>query len=101
MAKPLKAEELASRTPPGQFLTDKFPVLTYGPTPRFNPKTWDFKVLGLVQDPIRFSYEEFRAFPQSRQVSDFHCVTPWSRLDNTWEGVRIGELMTRVKLQPN
>ena len=49
MAKPLKAEDLAARIPPGQFLTDKFPVLTYGPTPRFNPKTWDFKVFGLVE----------------------------------------------------
>ena len=63
MAKPLKAEELAARIPPGQFLTEKFPVLTYGPTPRFNPKTWDFKVFGLVEQPIRFSYEEFRALP--------------------------------------
>src|SRR5579862_5279599 len=100
MAKPLKGEELAARTPPGQILTDKFPVLSYGPTPHFNPKTWDFKVFGLVEEPLRFSYEEFRALPQSRQVSDFHCVTTWSRLDNAWEGVKIADLMARVKLKP-
>ena len=64
MAKPLKGEELAARIPPGQSLTDKFPVLSYGPTPRFNPATWDFKVFGLVEEPLRFSYEEFRALPQ-------------------------------------
>jgi len=100
MAKPLNAEELAARTPPGQILTDKFPVLSYGPTPHFNPKTWDFKVFGLVEEPIRLSYEEFRALPQTRHVSDFHCVTTWSRLDNAWEGVRIADVMVRVKVKP-
>ena len=100
MAKLEKAGELAARIPPGQTLTDKFPVLTYGPTPRFNLKTWDFKIFGLVEEPLGFSYEEFRALPIHRQVSDFHCVTTWSRLDNAWEGVRIADLMARVKLKP-
>ena len=81
------SQDVAARVPPGQILTDKFPVLTYGPTPHFDPKTWDFKVVGLVEKPLRFSYEEFRALPQSREVADFHCVTTWSRLDNAWEGV--------------
>lgn len=98
MARPLKPEDIGARIPPGQFLTDKFPVLTYGPTPRFNPKAWDFKVLGLVEKPLKFSYEEFRALPQTKIVADFHCVTTWSRLDNAWEGVKVLDLMTRVKL---
>jgi DMSO/TMAO reductase YedYZ molybdopterin-dependent catalytic subunit len=98
MGKPMTAEDLERRVPPGQYLTDKFPVLTYGPTPRFNPKTWDFRVFGLVEEPLRLSYEELRGLPQSRQVSDFHCVTTWSRLDNTWEGVKVSDLMKRVRL---
>src|SRR6202167_2414761 len=100
MPKPHIAENLAERVPPGQTLTDNFPVLTYGPTPHFDPRTWDFKVVGLVEKPLRFTYEEFRALPQSREVADFHCVTTWSRLDNTWEGVRVADLMKLVRLSP-
>jgi DMSO/TMAO reductase YedYZ molybdopterin-dependent catalytic subunit len=100
MKKQLTAEELERRTPPGQTLTDNFPVLSYGPAPRLDPQRWDFRILGLVEEPLRFSYEQFHALPQSRQVSDFHCVTTWSRLDNTWEGVKVRDLMKLVKLKP-
>ncbi len=99
--KPSQPADAAARTPPGQILTDKFPVLTYGPTPRFDPRKWDFRVLGEVENPLRFSYEEFRALPQGRQVSDFHCVTTWSRLDNAWEGVLVRDLMKLVRLKPS
>jgi DMSO/TMAO reductase YedYZ molybdopterin-dependent catalytic subunit len=101
MSKPTKPDELAERIPPGQFLTDKFPVLSYGPTPQFNPSKWDFRVIGLVEEPLRLSYEQFRGLPQSKQVADFHCVTTWSKLDNVWEGVRVADLMKRVKLKPD
>ena len=100
MGKALIIQDVAARVPPGQILTDKFPVLTYGATPRFDPKTWDFKVVGLVEKALRFSYEEFRALRQSREVADFHCVTTWSRLDNAWEGVKVADLMKLVKLSP-
>jgi DMSO/TMAO reductase YedYZ molybdopterin-dependent catalytic subunit len=100
MKKILTPDEIEQRVPPGQYLTDKFPVLSYGPAPRFNPEKWDFRVLGLVEEPLRLNYQEFRALPQSTQVSDFHCVTTWSRLDNTWQGVKVGDLMQRVKLKP-
>ncbi|MGO9451486.1 MAG: sulfite oxidase-like oxidoreductase [Candidatus Binataceae bacterium] len=93
-------EAPGDRLPPGQTLTDKFPVLSYGPTPRFNPAKWDFRVLGLVEQELRFSYEQFRVLPQSRQVSDFHCVTTWSRFDNAWEGVKVLDLMKLVSLKP-
>ncbi len=82
----------ADRLPPGQTLTDKFPVLSYGPTPRFDPARWDFRVVGLVEKELRFNYEQFRGLPQSRQISDFHCVTTWSRFDNLWEGVKVTDL---------
>jgi DMSO/TMAO reductase YedYZ molybdopterin-dependent catalytic subunit len=99
MTKAAKPEDIAARVPPGQTLVEDFPVLSYGPAPRFNPKTWDFKIFGLIEEPIRLSYEEFRALPQSKQVSDFHCVTTWSRLDNAWEGVRVADVMKLVKLR--
>ena len=100
MRKPPVPDELAARIPPGQHLVEDFPVLSYGPTPRFNPRKWDFRVLGLVEEPLRFSYQEFRALPLDRQRADFHCVTTWSKLDNRWEGVRVVDLMTRVRLKP-
>jgi DMSO/TMAO reductase YedYZ molybdopterin-dependent catalytic subunit len=88
------------RLPPGQTLTDKFPVLSYGPTPRFDRAKWDFRVVGLVEPQLRFNYEEFHALPQAHQVSDFHCVTTWSRFDNAWEGVKVRDLMRLVTLAP-
>ncbi len=100
MAKPLKRNDQASRLPPGQYLVTNFPVLSYGPTPRFNPGKWDFRVMGLVEKPLRFSWDDFRKLPRSSQVSDFHCVTTWSRYDNRWEGVKVSELMKLVKLKP-
>lgn len=101
MGKVLKRDEIEERVPPGQVLTDKFPVLSYGPTPRFDAQRWDFRILGEVEVPIRLDYEQFRALPQSRQVSDFHCVTSWSRLDNVWEGVKVRDLMKLVRLKPS
>jgi DMSO/TMAO reductase YedYZ molybdopterin-dependent catalytic subunit len=98
---PDRSADLAARTPPGQTLTDKFPVLSYGPTPRFDPRKWDFRVFGEVEEPLLLSYEQFRALPQSRQVSDFHCVTTWSRLDNGWEGVKVRDLMKLIRLKPS
>ena len=88
------------RLPPGQTLTDKFPVLGYGQTPRFDRAKWDFRVVGLVEPQLRFNYEEFHALLQSHQLSDFHCVTTWSRFDNAWEGVKVRDLMRLVALAP-
>jgi len=75
------------RIPPNQRIVTKFPVLHYGSIPRFDPKTWDFTVEGLVENPMRLTYEELMRLPKTMSVSDFHCVTGWSRLDNKWEGV--------------
>ncbi len=94
------ADELAKRTPPGQVLTTKWPVLTYGLTPRFNPKTWSFRCFGLVDEEVSWTWEEFLALPRSEVFCDIHCVTRWSRLDNRFEGVHIREIMQRVRLKP-
>ncbi len=88
------------QVPPGQFVTEKFPVLTYGATPRFDKETWSFRMFGLVQGEAEISYDQFMSLPQKAQVSDFHCVTQWSRLANTWEGVGVRDLMALIKLDP-
>lgn len=85
MKKILSSEKIRRRVPPGQFLVDKWPVLSYGPTPRFDPARWDFHLFGLVEEPVRLTHQEFRALPQTQLITDFHCVTSWSRLDNFWE----------------
>jgi DMSO/TMAO reductase YedYZ molybdopterin-dependent catalytic subunit len=88
------------RLPPGQTLITKLPVLSYGPAPRFNPARWDFRAVGLVERPIRLTWEEFRALPISDQTSDFHCVTTWSRYDNRWEGLKTLDLARMVGVKP-
>jgi len=80
-------DEEKPRIPPNQRVTSKFPVLHEGPVPKFDSKTWDFVVEGLVKNPVRLTYEEFLKLPKVVSVSDFHCVTGWSKLDNGWEGV--------------
>lgn len=88
------------RLPPGQSATLKWPVLHYGSVPRFDPQTWDFRVWGAMETPLRFTWEDFSALPRSRITSDFHCVTRWSRFDNHWEGVLFRELLRRLRLKP-
>jgi DMSO/TMAO reductase YedYZ molybdopterin-dependent catalytic subunit len=97
----LAPAEIKRRTPPGQTVTEKFPVLTYGSTPAFDRDTWDFRMWGLVDSEARWSYDEFMALPSTRIVADFHCVTTWSRLDNEWEGVTFRELLGHVTLRPD
>jgi DMSO/TMAO reductase YedYZ molybdopterin-dependent catalytic subunit len=91
---------LAHRVPPGQALTTKWPVLTYGMTPRFNPTTWTFRCFGLVDQEVAWTWEEFQALPMTEVVCDIHCVTRWSRLDNRFEGVRVQEILKRVSVKP-
>lgn len=70
-----KMARTEGRLPPGQSLTVKWPVLHYGRVPEFGPAKWDFKIAGLVEEPVRFTWDEFRALPQTEVTSDFHCVT--------------------------
>ena len=100
MAKPLISKQAGDRLPPGQYLTAQFPVLSYGPTPRFNAQKWDFRVIGQVEQPLVLTWDQLRQLPRTVQVSDFHCVTTWSRYDNRWEGVKVRDLMREVKLKP-
>lgn len=101
-----KQDELAAggidpaRIPPGQYLTDRFPVLHAGVTPTVDLATWDFRVEGLVEEPIVWSYADLRAMPRREVVADIHCVTKWSKLDTRWGGVSVRELMDRVRVKP-
>jgi DMSO/TMAO reductase YedYZ molybdopterin-dependent catalytic subunit len=88
------------RLPPGQVLTEKWPVLHYGSVPEVDTATWDFRVFGLVDTPVRWTYAEFLALPQVEIVSDIHCVTRWSRYDNRWRGVSFSEVMRHVRPKP-
>jgi DMSO/TMAO reductase YedYZ molybdopterin-dependent catalytic subunit len=91
---------LAERVPPGQVLTEKWPVLTYGATPQFDPSTWTFRCFGLVEHEVTWTWPEFLALPRVRLKSDIHCVTHWSRLDNEWEGVDVRDILKRVAPRP-
>lgn len=90
------------RLPPGQSLTQKFPVLHYGPVPRFDPSTWDFRVWGEVEEEVRWNWDEFNQLPRTKLRMDIHCVTRWSKFDTEWEGVSVKTLIERglIKLKP-
>jgi DMSO/TMAO reductase YedYZ molybdopterin-dependent catalytic subunit len=88
---------LEDRVPPNQRLTSSFPVLHVGPVPRFDPETWDFVVEGLVENPVKLSFDEFLKLPKVVSISDFHCVTGWSKLNNRWEGVLFKTVVDLVK----
>jgi len=89
-----------ARLPPGQVLTAKWPVLTYGPTPRVDLRAWTFRCFGHVEEDVSWTWEEFTRLPQVEVKSDVHCVTHWSRFDNLWRGVAVREILGRVKLRP-
>jgi DMSO/TMAO reductase YedYZ molybdopterin-dependent catalytic subunit len=91
---------VADRLPPGQYLTEKWPVLHYGNVPRVDLATWTFTMNGLVKTPVQLSYQEFMKLPRRTVKADVHCVTRWSMLDSTWEGVPVAEVMKLVELEP-
>jgi DMSO/TMAO reductase YedYZ molybdopterin-dependent catalytic subunit len=88
------------RLPPGQSATLKFPVLHYGPVPRVNLETWDFRVFGLVEEEKRWTWEEFNQLPRTKVTLDIHCVTRWSKFDTEWEGVSVKTLVEEGIIKP-
>jgi DMSO/TMAO reductase YedYZ molybdopterin-dependent catalytic subunit len=85
------------RLPPGQYLTEKWPVLHAGTIPETDLATWDFRVQGEVKNPITLSWEEFKALPATEITIDIHCVTRWSRFDTSFRGVHWRELAKLVE----
>ncbi len=90
------------RLPPGQSLTQKFPVLHYGPVPNFNPATWDLRVWGEVEEEVRWTWDQFQALPTTEIKMDIHCVTKWSKFNTTWKGISVKTLADEglIKLKP-
>lgn len=98
--RPEQAVAGTDRLPPGQHAVKDWPVLHAGSIPPFDKRTWDFKVFGLVEKPIRLTWDEFLALPRVTVTSDIHCVTTWSRFDNVWEGVSPKEILTLASPKP-
>ena len=90
---------IADRLPPGQYLTEKWPVLHYGSVPKVDVNTWSLRLTGLVEEPRTLNYAAFKALPRKTVKSDVHCVTRWSLLDSTWEGVPVSEVMKLLTLK--
>lgn len=96
----MPAEDLKKRLPPGQLLTERFPVLHYGPVPHTEFEDWVFMVWGEVETPLRLNWAEFNALPRTRVRMDLHCVTTWSKLDTEWEGVHLRTLLEPGLVKP-
>jgi DMSO/TMAO reductase YedYZ molybdopterin-dependent catalytic subunit len=88
------------RVPPGQYLTERFPVLTVGPNPDYDLANWDFRVFGQVERDVTLSWDDLMALPQKEVTTDIHCVTRWSKLDTTWVGVPVSEVLERAGVGP-
>jgi len=88
------------RLPPGQSLTQKFPVLHYGPVPPFNAATWDFRISGKVEEEVTWTWDEFNQLPRTTLVMDIHCVTRWSKFDTQWEGISVRTLVDEGLIKP-
>jgi DMSO/TMAO reductase YedYZ molybdopterin-dependent catalytic subunit len=90
-------EKISNLLPPEQYEVDKLRILHIGSVPIFDEENWDFEVYGLVRNPITMSYSELKKLPKIVSISDFHCVTGWSKFDNKWEGIRFRDLMKMVE----
>lgn len=89
-----------ARLPPGQHLVRNWPVLDLGQTPNVPKEVWRMDIAGLVDNPQAWSFADLLAQPQTRKVTDIHCVTSWSRYDNRWDGVTTHQLMDVVGVKP-
>ena len=90
-----------ARLPPGQYLTEKWPVLHAGSVPTVDLATWDLSVFGEVEEPVRLTWEELQALPSREITVDIHCVTRWSRFDTRFRGVHWSELEKLVRPKPS
>jgi len=91
-----------ARLPPGQYLTDRFPVLHVGDVPRYADDLfdWDLRIFGLVDQPVTLGFDELTALPSVDETFDIHCVTKWSKFDTRWTGVRLWDLLDLAGVRP-
>lgn len=93
-------EGTEGRLPPGQYLTEDFPVLSAGPTPRIRTETWRFDLKTGPRIVASWSWDEFSRLPRTRMTRDIHCVTKWSKFGTAWEGVLVDDLLGEAGLEP-
>ncbi|MDH3307151.1 MAG: sulfite oxidase-like oxidoreductase [Acidimicrobiia bacterium] len=89
-----------ARVPPGQYVTDRFPVLHAGVIPDVDLDSWDFRLKGLIDGEQRWTLDDLRSMPSTELRADIHCVTKWSKLDTLWEGVQVIDLVKHVDIDP-
>jgi DMSO/TMAO reductase YedYZ molybdopterin-dependent catalytic subunit len=89
-----------ARLPPGQYFTEKWPVLHAGEIPDVDVATWTLRISGEVEQPLSLTYDELRALPATEVVTDIHCVTRWSRFDAGFKGVHWRELAALCRPKP-
>ena len=88
-----------SRVPPGQYVTHDFPVLSAGPTPHVETDAWTLSVVGEVDEPATYSWQELQALPHETVTVDIHCVTKWTKLDTLWTGISLDTLLEDVSTE--
>ena len=88
-----------SRLPPGQYLTERFPVLHVGDVPTYAPGEWNLTIGGLVNNPFALTFDELTALPSVTLTTDIHCVTKWSKFDTVWRGVKLKDLLDCAGIQ--
>ena len=90
-----------ARLPPGQYLTEKWPVLHAGSVPEVDLAKWDLRVFGQVEEPLTLTWDELKALPATEVTVDIHCVTRWSRFDTSFKGVHWSEVAKLVRPKPS
>jgi DMSO/TMAO reductase YedYZ molybdopterin-dependent catalytic subunit len=98
---PRYPEDVAKRIPPGQRLVKGWPILHFGPVPKFDEAAWDLKVWGLVENPFTVTYAELKALGPVKVPADMHCVTGWTTLDNEWEGIPFRVIADKAQPKPD
>ena len=91
---------LDGRLPPGQVLTERFPILHEGQIPEIDLATWSLRLFGHVANPLQLSYADLQALPQRHLRCDIHCVTRWSKFDTQWSGVHLSDVLRVMDVQP-
>jgi len=91
---------LGERLPPGQVLTERFPILHEGEVPAYDLTTWSLRLFGTLANPVELTYADLQALPQRSLQCDIHCVTRWSKFDTRWSGVHLQDLLQALDIRP-
>ncbi len=93
----MQESSLRNRVPPGQVVTQGYPILHAGSVPSLTKENWSLRIYGEVENKLNFSYEELLKLNHNVQTNDIHCVTSWTKLDTVWEGIKFRDLMALAK----